>query len=103
MCSKPSYRHEEMAGNRTSPFLVCGPDVKRRSRVKKRRSRKKKRRSGRRRREKQHGEEKKQPEEEKKWREEEKKWHEENSAGKTCFLFSGNVSLNGALSFQKSM
>ena len=56
MCSKPSYRHEEMAGNRTSPFLVCGPDVKRRSRVKKRRSRKKKwqekkRRSGRRRRE----------------------------------------------------
>ena len=96
MCSKPSYRHEEMAGNRTSPFLVCGPDVKRRSRVKKRRSRKKKRRSGIRRRE------EKQHEEERKLREEEKKWREENSAGKTCFLFSGNVSLNGAPSFQKS-
>ena len=51
MCSKPTYRHEEMAGNRTSPFFVCGPNVKRRSRVKKRRSRKKKRRISIRRRE----------------------------------------------------
>ena len=57
---------------------------------------------------KQHGEEKKQPEEEKKWREEKKKlreeeskWHKENSAGKTYFLFSGNVSLNGAQFFSE--
>ena len=77
--------------------LMC----KRRSRVKKRRSRKKKRRISRRRssvekrrnclktRGSRH--------------EEEKKWCEENSAGKTCYLYSGNVSLNGAPSFQKTM